>query len=138
MGVIATKFGRVFGPMGKMPSPQAGIIPQESEETITQMLEKVKKSIRVRTKERSIKLPMGREDMSDKDLIENILATLKALEKILPRNKDNIKNVLVKFTMTKPVRLDMYNKVVREKKGLEKESEEEVVEKVKSEEKKDE
>jgi large subunit ribosomal protein L1 len=103
MGKIATKFGRVFGPVGKMPSPQAGIIPKFSEEALVAMKDKVQKVIRVRNKEMSIKLPIGKEDMADKDLEENILDVLLGLEKKLPRGRDNIKQVLIKFTMTKPV-----------------------------------
>ena len=106
MGKIATKFGRVFGPVGKMPSPQAGIIPQFSEEALAAMKDKVQKVIRVRNKEMAIKLPVGKEDMSDSDLEENILEVLHGLEKKLPRGRDNVKQVLIKFTMTKPVVVD--------------------------------
>ena len=106
MGKIATKFGRVFGPVGKMPSPQAGIIPQFSEEALAAMKDKVQKVIRVRNKEMAIKLPVGKEDMSDSDLEENILEVLLGLEKKLPRGRDNIKQVLIKFTMTKPAIID--------------------------------
>ncbi len=105
MAKIATKFGRVFGPMGKMPSPQAGIIPQESDEQIKAMLEKMVKVIRVRNKEMAIKLAIGKENMEDKELQENIEKVLKELEGKLPRGKDNIKEVLIKFTMTKPVKI---------------------------------
>ena len=103
MGKIATTFGRVFGPMNRMPSPQAGIIPQETDEMIAAMLTKMKKSIRVKNKEMAIKLPVGKEDMSDDELKENIEAVIKGLTKILPRGNDNIKEVLIKFTMTKPI-----------------------------------
>lgn len=103
MGKIATTFGRVFGPMNRMPSPQAGIIPQESDEMIIAMMAKMKKSIRVKNKEMAIKLPIGKEDMNDEDLAENITAVINGLEKLLPRGRDNIKEVLIKFTMTKPV-----------------------------------
>jgi len=105
MGKIATAFGRVLGPTGKMPSPQAGIIPQESEESVNAMMERMKKVVRVKTKERSVKLAVGKEDLSDSDLKENIEAILKGLEKALPRGKENIKNALVKFTMTKPIKI---------------------------------
>ena len=103
MGKVATKFGRVFGPTNRMPSPQVGIIPQESDEMIKGMIEKVKKSVRVKNKEMAIKLAVGKEDMGDEDLAENISAIIKGLEKILPRGKDNVKEVLIKFTMTKPI-----------------------------------
>ena len=103
MGKVATKFGRVFGPAGKMPSPQAGIVPQENEEMVKAMVEKMGKAIRVRNKEMSIKLPVGKESMNDDELKENIEAVIKGLKKVLPRGNENVKEVLIKFTMTKPV-----------------------------------
>lgn len=106
MGKIATKFGRVLGPMNKMPSPQAGVIPKEDDDSVKATLEKMRKSIKVRNKEMAIKLPIGKESMSDKELEENIRAVIKDLENKLPRRNDNIKEVLVKFTMTKPIKVD--------------------------------
>lgn len=103
MGKIATHFGRVFGPMNKMPSPQAGIVTNESDETIKNMIEKMSQSIRVKNKELSIKLPIGKESMNDKDLEENITAVIKSLETKLPQGKENIRDILIKFTMTKPI-----------------------------------
>jgi large subunit ribosomal protein L1 len=105
MGKVATKFGRVLGPVGKMPSPQAGIITKETDEAISGMLDKMKKSVRIRTKEKSIKLKIGNEKMSDSDLKENIEATLEAIEKTLPRGKESMKNALVKLTMSKPIKI---------------------------------
>lgn len=103
MGKVATKFGRVFGPMNRMPSPQAGIIPQETDEMIKAMIVKMNKSIRVKNKEMAIKIPVGKEDMKDEELEENIASAIKGLTKALPRGNENIKEVLVKFTMTKPI-----------------------------------
>ena len=40
---------------------------------------------------------------NDSDLVENVDAAVRELEKKLPRGKDNVRDVLVKFTMTKPV-----------------------------------
>jgi len=67
------------------------------------MIEKMNKSIRVRNKEMSIKLPIGKESMSDDALAENVAAVIKGVEKVLPRGRDNVKNVMVKFTMTKAI-----------------------------------
>ncbi|MBT6690108.1 hypothetical protein HN903_03930 [archaeon] len=103
MGKVATKFGRVFGPINKMPSPLAGIVPKEDDVMIEAMIDKMKKAIRVKNKEMSIKVRVGKESMSDKDLVENIDAAVVELTKKLPRGNDNVKDVLVKFTMTKPV-----------------------------------
>jgi large subunit ribosomal protein L1 len=105
MGKIATKFGRVFGPMNRMPSPQAGIIPKEDDEMIKAMIIKMNKSIRVKNKEMAIKIPVGKEDMGDDELAENIAAAIKGLTKALPRGNDNVKEVLIKFTMTKPIKI---------------------------------
>ena len=105
MPLIATKFGRFFGPMGKMPSPQAGIIPLDNDNVVKEMLEKMKKLIRVRTKESSLKIAIGNESMSDIEIEENIKAAINAIENILPKKKDNIRNVMIKFTMTPAVKL---------------------------------
>ena len=109
MGKIATKFGRVFGPMNRMPSPQAGIIPKEDEAMVKMMIDKMQRAVRVKNKEMAIKLPIGKMSMSDEHLTENIEAIIAELEKKLPRANDNIKEILIKFTMTKPL-------VIREKK----------------------
>ena len=106
MAKVATKFGRVFGPVGKMPSPQAGIIMKEDDETIKEMITKVGGVIRVRNKEMAVKLPIGKEDMSDEQLVQNVTGVVKELEKKLPRGKENVKEVLIKFTMGKPVKVD--------------------------------
>jgi len=106
MGKIATKFGRVFGPMNKMPSPQAGIVPKATDEAIEAMKKKMGKVIKVRNKEMAVKLPVGKEDMKDEELVENIETVIKGLIKKLPRGNDNVKEVLLKFTMTKPVKLE--------------------------------
>lgn len=105
MGKIATKFGRVFGPMNKMPSPQAGIIPKEDDATIAAMIEKMKHVARIKNKEAAIKLVCGKEDMTDEDITENIEVMMKNLEAKLPRGRDNVKEVLVKFTMTKSLKI---------------------------------
>lgn len=103
MGKVATTFGRVFGPMNKMPSPLSGIIMKEDEASIKEMVEKMNKMVRVKNKEMAIKLPIGKFSMKDSELEENIQAAIKGLEAKLPRANDNIKEVLIKFTMTKPI-----------------------------------
>lgn len=103
MGKVATKFGRVFGPANKMPSPLAGIVPKEDDAMVKAMIEKMEKSVRIKNKEASLKMSVGKESMSDEDLSENIDVAIKELTKKLPRGRDNIKDVLVKFTMTKPI-----------------------------------
>ncbi len=110
MSKIATKFGRVFGPLGKMPSPQAGIIPKDDDDMVKDMVEKMQGVIRVRNKEMSIKVAIGKEDMDVEKAVGNIESVLKQLENKLPRGRDCIKNVMLKFTMTKPIKFIDYTK----------------------------
>jgi large subunit ribosomal protein L1 len=103
MGKVATKFGRVFGPMNKMPSPLAGIIPQETDEIIRTTVGKMGRAVRVKNKEMSVKVSIGKENMSDDKIAENAQVAISELEKKLPRGRDNVKNAMIKFTMTKPI-----------------------------------
>ena len=107
MPKVATVFGRFLGPVGKMPSPQLGVLIDANEKTINELKEKINSSIKIRTKEASIKLAIGKENMKDEEIIENILAVYDVILKSLPREKDNIKNVEIKFTMTKPQKISI-------------------------------
>ena len=105
MPSVATSFGRVLGPCGKMPSPQLGILMNPDDKSIKELKEKINQSVRIRTKESSIKIPIGKEKMKDEDIIENIMVVYNALLKSLPKEKDNVKNVEIKFTMSKPIKV---------------------------------
>ena len=105
MPQIATVFGRILGPAGKMPSPQLGILANVDEKTVKEIKEKINRSIKLRAKQPSIKLAIGKQSMSDEQLIENIFVVYNSLIKILPKERDNIKNFEIKFTMTKPVKI---------------------------------
>ena len=105
MPKVATTFGKALGPAGKMPSPQLGILVNANDKVIEEIKDKVNTSIKIRTKESSIKLPIGKVSMKDEDIIGNILAVYSAILKVLTRNKENIKNIEIKFTMTKPVKI---------------------------------
>jgi large subunit ribosomal protein L1 len=105
MPKVATTFGRGLGPTGKMPSPQLGILMNADEKAIKEIIEKVNNSVKIRAKEASIKLAIGKQNMSDSDLIENILMVYNSVLKALPKERDNIKNIEIKFTMTKPVKI---------------------------------
>ena len=45
--------------------------------------------------------------MKDEELIENIMVVYNTILKELPRNKENIKNIELKFTMTKPQKIKL-------------------------------
>ncbi len=105
MPKVATSFGRALGPTGKMPSPQLGILMDPDEKSINALKEKINSSVKIKIKESSIKLAIGKQSMKDDEVAENILAVYASLLKILPRGKENIKNIEVKFTMTKPQKI---------------------------------
>ena len=105
MPKVATVFGKVLGPSGKMPSPQLGIIASIDAKSIAELKDKINKSTKLRTKEASIKIPIGKYSMDDKKIIENIMVIYNSLLKTLPRQKENIKNIEIKFTMSKPKKI---------------------------------
>lgn len=99
---VATTFGKVLGPAGKMPSPQLGIVMDANAKEIEEIKKKVENSVKIRIKEPSIKLAIGKQSMKDSEIIENIFSVYNAVLKILPKEAENVKNIEVKFTMTKP------------------------------------
>ncbi|MCL5018740.1 MAG: hypothetical protein M1416_03185 [Candidatus Pacearchaeota archaeon] len=105
MPLVATTFGRALGPAGKMPSPQLGIVVNADEKLINELKSKINSSIKIKTKESSIKVSVGRQNMKDEEIIENIVTIYNAILKVLPKGKDNIKNLEIKFTMTKPQKI---------------------------------
>lgn len=106
MPKVATNFGRVLGQAGKMPSPQLGIITSEDEEQIKVILEKVNNILKIRAKESSIKFAVGKENQNPDEICENILTAYNEIVKSLPKKIENIKSVLIKFTMTPAVKVE--------------------------------
>ena len=74
---------------------------------IKSMLQKINSSVKIRVKEPSIKVSVGREGMSDEKLIENIKAVYTGIVAMLPTKKENVKSALVKLTMSKPVGVEL-------------------------------
>lgn len=107
MPSVATTFGKVLGPAGKMPSPQLGVVMQETPAAIKDLLKRVNESIKIKVKEPTVKLTVGKENMSDEQLIQNIQAVYGGLISVLPIKQDNVKNVMIKLTMSKPVKVEM-------------------------------
>ncbi|MDD5191521.1 MAG: hypothetical protein PHH54_02630 [Candidatus Nanoarchaeia archaeon] len=105
MPAVATAFGRVLGPAGKMPSPQLGIIPVENPETINAVLKKINSNVRVRVKEPSVKVGIGKQSLTDEQILRNVSVIYKKIVEGLPKKEENVKSVLIKLCMDKPVRV---------------------------------
>jgi len=107
MPFIATKFGRIFGPAGKMPSPQLGILNIENEENIKKLIEKINLTIRIRMKEPSIKIAIAKESLTDKQIAENAIMVYNKILENLSKKQENLKNIKIKLTMGKPIQINL-------------------------------
>jgi ribosomal protein L1 len=107
MPKVAATFGKVLGPAGKMPSPQLGIITDESAANIKQQIERVNKSIKIRVKEASIKIPIAKENMSDQEIMDNIKSAYNSIVAVLPNKIDSVRNAMIKLTMSKAIKTEI-------------------------------
>lgn len=103
MPEVAKTFGRVLGPKAKMPNPKAGaVVPPNA--NLKPIVEKFLKTIRLTAKtQMCIKTRVGKEEQKDEEVVDNAFAIFDQLRKILPQEMNNIKNVLLKLTMSRPV-----------------------------------
>ena len=88
-----------------MPSPQLGVVTNEEDKTIKEIVSKINAVVRLRTKEPTVKVSIGKESDKDEDLAENALAVYNEVFKSLPKQKENLRSVLVKYTMSKPAKV---------------------------------
>lgn len=101
MPLIGKVLGAYLGPRDRMPKLIGG-------EDVKKMVKNYKKAVRVRVKSSPvIQCLVGKENMKDEEIVENIEAVIKGLEAKLPKGKRNIRRLLLKFTMGKPVKIEV-------------------------------
>ena len=99
MPVVGKVLGQLLGPRGKMPTP----VPFNA--SIESFLTRFRASIKVRARASlAMSCKIGDESMDDADLAINAHAVLAAVEKKLPNGDKNMKRIIVKTTMGKPVK----------------------------------
>jgi len=105
MAKVATTFGRVLGPQGKMPNPKAGcIVPPKA--SLKPIVERLQKTVRITAKKSPVvQVKIGTEDQPEENIIDNALTAYNQVIQHLPKERNNIKGAYLKFTMTKPVKL---------------------------------
>jgi large subunit ribosomal protein L1 len=106
MPAVATNFGRVLGPAGKMPSPQLGIVPVESTEAIKAVLGKINSSVRIRVKEPSVKVGIGKQSLTDEQILKNAVVIYRKIVEGLPKKEEHVKSILIKLCMDKPIKVE--------------------------------
>lgn len=96
---IGRILGQSLGPKGKIPTPVPPNGPIEA------MINRTRSAVRVRSRASlAVAAKVGDKKLSDSDLAENILAMVQAVQRKLPNGERNIRSVIVKTSMGKPIR----------------------------------
>jgi large subunit ribosomal protein L1 len=100
MPTIGKVLGQALGPKGKMPTP----IPPNA--PVDQIIERHRRMVRVKARDNPlIQCKVGTESMPMDKIIENIEAVISRLEGKLERGSKSISKVVVKYTMSPPIKL---------------------------------
>ncbi|MEM5778087.1 MAG: 50S ribosomal protein L1 [Candidatus Aenigmatarchaeota archaeon] len=100
MPLIGRTLGPFLAPKNLMPTP----IPITA--NLKSIVEQKRNVVKIQLKDSPIiHLPVGNEDMEDEKIAENIDTAVKAVIANLPKGKEQIKNLVIKLTMGKPVKV---------------------------------
>jgi large subunit ribosomal protein L1 len=100
MSLVGKILGPVLGPRGKLPVP----IPPNAD--VAGLMAKHRKTIVVRMRNQPIiQVPVGSENMTEEELVDNIQAVLRAVEGKLKRGLKNVKFAFIKTSMGTPVKI---------------------------------
>lgn len=121
MPKVATTFGKVLGPLGKMPNPKIGAIlpPNGNVKAVYDKLQLTKKLMSRANP--VIQCSVGTEDMKDEEIIDNALTVYNSLVHELPNEVHNIKNIFMKMTMGKSFMVGSNNEEEEPKKEVKEE-----------------
>lgn len=100
MPTVGRVAGPILGPKGKMPTP----VPPQA--PIDVILERERRTVILRSRDRPfVKCKIGKEAMSDDEIVGNIETVLNSLTDSLKRGANNIKSIYLKMTMGPAVKL---------------------------------
>nr|MBI4156809.1 hypothetical protein [Candidatus Woesearchaeota archaeon] len=102
---VAKYFGKILGPRNLMPNPKGGGVITAGMD-LKALNKRLQKTIRATARtEPTVKVSIGKEGMKDDEIAENVLTVYNSVLHSLPQEKQNIKNVILKLTMSKGVKI---------------------------------
>ncbi len=102
MASIAKTFGKYLGSKGKMPNPKLGLVVAPNG-NIEDLIKRLRNTVILKaTKQPSIQVTIGNEEMKDEEILGNIKVVADKIIKDLPKGKHQIKHIMLKLTMSKP------------------------------------
>ncbi|MBI4043445.1 MAG: hypothetical protein HY393_01400 [Candidatus Diapherotrites archaeon] len=103
MLTVAKHLGQQLAPKGKMPKPVEPALTAGLEELIAQ----IKSVVRVSNKRGKfmpvVHVSVGKEDMADEEIAENMHSVYHTVINTLPAKEMNVKSLYVKMTMSPPI-----------------------------------
>lgn len=104
MPIVGKFLGRYLAPAGKMPQP---LPPNASKDVIEGIIKRKQKTVRMRIKNMPVfQLTIGTESMKPEEIKENAEHVIHEAIAALPKGRAQIKNIELKLTMSKPVKVD--------------------------------
>jgi large subunit ribosomal protein L1 len=100
MPLVGKNLGIALGPRNKMPKP----IPPNVQ--LKPLVESAKRTIRIAVKDSPvIHCIVGKEDMEDEKIVDNIEAVLERIKSLLPKGETQIRDAYLKLTMSEAVKI---------------------------------
>ncbi len=100
MPLVGKILGSTLGPRGKMPVP----VPPSAD--ITDLMKRYRRTVSLRTRNQPIlQCRVGTEDMEEEEMVENIQAVMRVMERKLKKGMKNVKSVYIKMSMGAPIRV---------------------------------
>ena len=106
MPKVAAAFGKVLGKRGKMPNPKAGcVVPPNA--NLKALVDTLQKTVKLSAKTSlMIQTIVGKEDTPEEQIIDNVITAYNAVIHHTIRGENNVNKVLLKLTMSKPIRIN--------------------------------
>ena len=103
MLTVAKFLGQQLAPKGKMPKPVMNV------NSFDETLAKAKTQVTISNKKGKfmpvVHSVVGKENMKDEEIVENMIVVYETVRDSLPQKKQNIKNIYIKMTMGAPAKI---------------------------------